>query len=70
MPKAEGYQGKKEDTVVLDNEDLESGQRYGLMENERIMSGCKRFCFCYGFTLSWCEYKFIPYFLMLRVGVM
>ena len=24
MPKAEGYQGKNEDTIVLNNEDLES----------------------------------------------
>ena len=69
MPKAEGYQGKKEDTVVLDNDDLESGQRYGLMENERVMSGCKRICFCYGYTLSWCEYKFIPYFLLLMYPI-
>tara|TARA_B100000575_G_scaffold277444_1_gene263769 strand:- start:653 stop:925 length:273 start_codon:yes stop_codon:yes gene_type:complete len=69
MPKAEGYQGKKEDTIVLNNEDLESGQRYGLMENERVMSGCKRFCFCYGYTLSWCKYKFIPYFLLFMYPI-
>ena len=69
MPKAEGYQGKNEDTIVLNNEDLESGQRYGLMENERIMSGCKRVCFCYGYTLSWCEYKFIPYFILFMYPI-
>ena len=69
MPKAEGYQGKKEDTIILNNEDLESGQRYGLMENERVMSGCKRFCFCYGYTLSWCEYKCIPYFLLFMYPI-
>ena len=69
MPKAEGYQGKNEDTIVLNNEDLESGQRYGLMENERVMSGCKRVCFCYGYTLSWCEYKFIPYFILFMYPI-
>ena len=37
MPKAE------------DNEELlESGQRHGLMEDERFISGQKRICFCYG----------------------
>ena len=37
MPKAE------------DNEELlESGQRHGLMEGERSISGQKRICFCYG----------------------
>ena len=69
MPKAEGYQGKKEDTIILENDDLESGQRYGLMENERVMSGCKRICFCYGYTLSWCEYKCIPYFLLFMYPI-
>ena len=48
MPKAEGYQGTKEDTVVLDNDNLESGQRYGLMEDERAVSGEKRICSTYG----------------------
>ena len=59
MPKAEGSE----------QEDLESGQRYGLMEDERVVSGCKRICFCYGFTLSWCEYKCIPYFLILMYPI-
>ena len=32
-----------------DNEGLlESGQRHGLMEGERSISGQKRICFCYG----------------------
>ena len=59
MPKAEGS-GK---------EDHEFGQRYGLMEDERAISGQKRICFCYGYTLSWCEYKFIPYFLLLMYPI-
>ena len=69
MPKAEEDRETTIDIAVLDNDNLESGQRYGLMENERIMSGCKRICFCYGFTLSWCEYKFIPYFLILMYPI-
>ena len=53
MPKAE------------DNEELlESGQRYGLMEGERSISGQKRICFCYGQLCgkleSWC-----PIWIML-----
>ena len=46
MPKAEKHQDPTSDTV-LDNEGLESGQRYGLMEDERAVSGGKRICFCY-----------------------
>ena len=39
MPKAE------------DNEELlETGQRYGIMEDERRVSGQKRICFCWGYT--------------------
>ena len=49
MPKAEN----EEDTYRgIENDDLESGQRYGLMEDERAMSGCKRICFAYGFLQS------------------
>ena len=69
MPKAEEDRETTIDIAVLDNDNLESGQRYGLMENERIMSGCKRVCFCYGYTLSWCEYKCIPYFLLLMYPI-
>ena len=31
--------------------DLESGQRYGILEDERIVSGCKRICFC--ISIKW-----------------
>ena len=31
-----------------EDNDLESGQRYGLMEGERSISGQKRICFCFG----------------------
>ena len=72
MPKADNNEGHREttiDTAWKENDTLESGQRYGLMENERIMSGCKRICFCYGYTLSWCEYKCIPYFLLFMYPI-
>ena len=69
MPEAEGHRETTIDTAVLDNDNLESGQRYSLMENERIMSGCKRVCFCYGYILSLCEYKFIPYFLLFMYPI-
>ena len=46
------------------NDDLESGQRHGLMENERSISGQKRICFCYGQLCgkldSWCPIWIIP----------
>ena len=48
---------------------LESGQRYGLMEDERTISGQKRICFCYGYMLRWCEYKFLPYCLVLMYPI-
>ena len=54
---------KAEDDIELYS-DLESGQRYGILEDERIVSGCKRICFCYGYTLSWCEHRFLPYFII------
>ena len=58
MPKAEN------------NEDiLESGQRYGIMENERSISGQKRFCYCWGYTRSWCENRFLPWFLVLMYPI-
>ena len=48
MPRAEEHQEPTPDAVVLENDELESGQRYGLMEDERAHSGCKRICFSYG----------------------
>ena len=32
----------------VEDNDLETSQRYGLLEGERSLSGCKRLCFCYG----------------------
>ena len=55
MPKAEN----NEEHVVSSDEPwslsgdrdfLEYGQRHGLLEDERIVSGGKRICFCYGYT--------------------
>ena len=58
MPKAENDGAE---TIILENDDLEYGQRYGLMEDERVMSGCKRICFCYGFLQSrFDRYCFLP----------
>ena len=48
MPRADEHQETTPDAVVLENDDLESGQRYGLMENERAVSGEKRICYTYG----------------------
>ena len=56
MPKAE------------DNE-LENGQRYGLMEGERSISGQKRICYCLGYTQGWCEHRFLPYFLLVMYPI-
>ena len=56
MPKAEN----NEEHVVSSDEPwslrgdrdfLEYGQRHGLLEDERIVSGGKRICSCYGYTL-------------------
>ena len=58
MPMAEGNE-----------EFLETGQRYGLMEDERFISGVKRICFCYGYTRNWCENRFLPYFLIFMYPI-
>ena len=42
---------------------LEYGQRHGLLEVERTVSGLKRICFCYGKTERWCK-AFLPCFLL------
>ena len=55
---------------VEDNEEiLETGQRYGLMEDERIVSGQKRFCFCWGYTHAWCEHRFLPFCLIMMYPI-
>ena len=33
-----------------EDNDLEYGQRYGLMDEERVISGRKRICYCLGYT--------------------
>ena len=48
---------------------LESGQRYGLMEDERTISGQKRICFYYGYTRSWCENRCLPCFLVIMYPI-
>ena len=53
MPRAEDNEervdGKEEGGDLSGNSDfLEYGQRHGLLEEERRVSGCKRICFCYG----------------------
>ena len=55
--------------IVTDDNYLESEQRYGLMEDERSISGQKRICFCYGRIHRWCEYKFLPYCLVLMYPI-
>ena len=58
MPKAEN-----------NDELLESGQRHGLMEDERSISGQKRFCFCYGQLCGKLE-RWCPIWIMLcPIGV-
>ena len=43
MPKAENDGAE---ATILENDNLESGQRYGLMEDERAVSGEKRILSC------------------------
>ena len=55
---------------VEDNEEfLETGQRYGLMEDERRVSGQKRICFCWGYTHAWCGNIFIPFCLIIMYPI-
>ena len=53
-----------------DNEEfLETGQRHGLMEDERSMSGQKRICFCWGYTHTWCGHIFLPFCLIIMYPI-
>ncbi len=55
---------------IEDNEEiLETGQRYGIMEGERMVSGQKRICFCWGNTHAWCEHRFLPYCLIIMYPI-
>ena len=68
MPKAEDNENENpssEPWSYSGNRDfLEYGQRHGLLEDERTVSGLKRICSCYGYTRSWCEHRFLPYLLL------
>ena len=46
-------------------DNLEYGQRHGLMEDERAVSGQKRICFCWGYTHAWCKHRFMPFCLVI-----
>ena len=70
MPRAEEHQEPTPDAVVLENDDLESGQRYGLMEDERSISGQKRICYTYGFLQGkFKRHCLIPFFTSLILVV-
>ena len=58
MPRAEDSNDN------LEEEYHRAEQIYGLSGEESQLSGCKRRCFCCGYTLSWCEYRFLPYFMI------
>ena len=58
MPRAEDSNDN------LEEEYHRAEQIYGLSGEERQLSGCKRICFCWGYTLSWCENRFLPYFMI------
>lgn len=45
-----------------EDNDLEYGQRHGLMDDERVISGRKRICYCLGYTQGVCDKCFLPYF--------
>ena len=74
MPKAENDEENiihpTEPSDLSGNRDfLEYGQRHGLLEDERTVSGLKRICFCYGYTRSWCENRFLPCFLVIMYPI-
>ena len=51
MPKAEENDSSSVEPWSYhgDRDYLEYGQRHGLLETERSISGLKRICFCYGY---------------------
>ena len=71
MPRAEDNQDDLEENMINSVEDYTVEeyhgveQRYGLSEEERQVSGCKRICYCLGYTRGWCENRFLPYFFDL-----
>lgn len=67
MPKAEDNENENpssEPWSYSGNRDfLEYGQRHGLLETERTVSGLKRICNCFGVTERYCK-GCLPYFLL------
>ncbi len=45
-------------------ENIEGEQRYGLMEQERSISGQKRICFCYGQLIGKLE-RCLPWIIII-----
>ena len=69
MPRAEDNEERvasaEEGWDMSGNRDfLEYGQRHGLLEDERRVSGCKRICFCYG-NDSWRASNIIIFILII-----
>tara|TARA_B100001094_G_C18168474_1_gene793621 strand:+ start:1571 stop:1831 length:261 start_codon:yes stop_codon:yes gene_type:complete len=73
MPKAQENEGSTEEPWDLSgNRDfLEYGQRHGILEVERYVSGGKRICFCYGFLQKYCFILFhiCLYIIVLLLGL-
>ena len=72
MPKADEPADSSNDPWSLrgDRDFLEYGQRHGLLEDERIVSGGKRICFCYGYTLRVIDHNCWSLFLTLMYPLM
>ena len=76
MPKAENKHNESEEDIIhsvknqtieeyhSDETSIDMGQRHGLSEGERAISGQKRICFCVGYTQGLCKHRFLPYFLI------
>ena len=69
MPKADNNEEQRATSIEPwdlsgDRDFLEYGQRHGILEQERNLSGLKRICFCYGYTERRCK-DFLPCFILL-----
>ena len=75
MPRAEDNHDNLEENMINyveeyhDREVPGVEQRHGLYDDERRISGCKRICFCRGYIRSWCENRFLPYFLIVMYPI-
>ena len=77
MPKAENKHNESEEDIIhsvknqtieeyhSDETSIDMGQRHGLSEGERAISGQKRICYCYGRICAWCEHRFMPFCLVI-----